>query len=82
MITVSSRVSVVDLDSQEEFTFTIVLDNDSNDGKDKVSISTSLGSALLHHRVGHIVQWQAPSRLRRFQVKAVDSHPTDPRATA
>ncbi len=72
MITVNSRVSIIDLDSLEEFTFTLVPYNVSNDGKDEVSISTSLGSALLYHQIGHIIKWQAPSRLRRFQVKAVE----------
>lgn len=70
-ISLNSRVSIQDLDSGELLTFRLVEPDQHDAKKDKISISTSLGAALIGKSVGTVVSWQAPSRIRRFKVQSV-----------
>ena len=70
-VQVNSRVSIKDVDSGETFTFCIVPPDQLDARNGKISILTSLGAALLGEGVGNVVSWQAPSRLRRFEVQSL-----------
>jgi transcription elongation GreA/GreB family factor len=70
-ISLNSRVSIQDLDSGERVTFCLVAPDKHDAKKEKISISTSLGAALVGKRVGNVISWQAPSRTRRFKVQWV-----------
>lgn len=67
----SSRICIKDLDTGEVFTFCVVLPEEHDTKAGKISLSTSLGAALIGKGVGNVVIWQAPSRLRRFEVQFV-----------
>ncbi|WP_155319068.1 GreA/GreB family elongation factor [Desulfosarcina alkanivorans] len=74
-ISENSRIRLNDLDTGEAFTFTLVLPEYVNTKESKISVLTPLGAVLLGHRVGDVVTWKAPSRLRRFEIQSF-SHST------
>ena len=71
LVTLNNRIVIQDIDSGELFAFFLV-EPDRHDAKTgKISISTSLGAALIGKSTGTVVAWQAPSRIRRFEVRSV-----------
>jgi transcription elongation GreA/GreB family factor len=68
---VNSRIYIKDVHSGEVFTFFLVTSEDHDARNGKISIQTSLGTALIGKGVGDVVAWRAPSGLRRFEVQSV-----------
>jgi regulator of nucleoside diphosphate kinase len=68
VITMRSRVRLKDLDTGNEAVFSIVFPSEANAEEDKVSVLAPLATALLGHRRGSTVQFQAPGRVRRLQI--------------
>ena len=67
----NSKICIKDVDSGEVFRFYLVPPEDHDAKNGKISISTSLGAAIVGHGVGNVITWQAPSGLRRFEVQSV-----------
>ena len=67
----NSKVCIKDVDSGEVFRFSLVAPADHDARNGKLSILTSLGTSLAGKCVGNMITWQAPSRLRRFEVQSV-----------
>ena len=74
-VQVNSRVCIKDVDSGEVLTFCLVPPDQFDSENGKLSILTSLGATLTGKGVGDVVTWQAPSRLRRFEVQSITGHP-------
>lgn len=70
-IALNSRICIEDLDSGEEFNFTLVSPESMDTNNEKLLISTPLAASLMGREVESIIHWTAPSRLRRFRVKSV-----------
>ena len=68
VITMNSRVRVLDIESGEESTYTIVFPSEANITSNKISILAPIGTALLGYRVGDIVDWEVPSGLKRLKI--------------
>jgi transcription elongation GreA/GreB family factor len=69
-----SRVTLLDLDTAEEATYTL-LTGDVDAGARQVSLDSLLGRTLLRRRSGDEVIVAMPDRLRRFRVVSVSSLP-------
>ncbi|RXK85756.1 GreA/GreB family elongation factor [Filimonas effusa] len=67
-IRLGSRVSVLDLTTNKVVEFTLVMPADANMQRNKVSILTPIGAALIGFRKGEEVQWQVPGGLKRFRI--------------
>lgn len=76
LITEDAQVAIKDLDTGEEFVFTLVHPDIADAQSSRVSVLTPLGRALLGHGAGTVVRWPAPSRLRRFLILSVLSQRT------
>jgi regulator of nucleoside diphosphate kinase len=63
VITMNSQVRVLDIESCEESTYTIVFPSEANIANNKISILAPIGTALLGYRVGDVVDWEVPSGL-------------------
>lgn len=68
VITMNSRVRLIDDDTGEETTYTLVFPSDAAIEKNRISVLAPLGMALLGYRVGDMIEWKVPSGLKRWKV--------------
>jgi regulator of nucleoside diphosphate kinase len=75
VVTLDSRVIVVDLDSGEERVFTLVLPSKANIDEGRISVLAPLGMAVLGYRSGQEIAWDVPGGRRRLMVRRVVHQP-------
>ncbi len=75
IITIYSVVRVKDLESGEETTYTIVPPSDANIMRQKISILSAIGTALIGHSVGDMIECQVPSGLKRLKILKIPYQP-------
>jgi regulator of nucleoside diphosphate kinase len=75
VVTLDSRVLVVDLDSGEERLFTLVLPSRANIDEGRISVLAPLGMAVLGYRSGQEIAWDVPGGRRRLMVRRVLHQP-------
>jgi regulator of nucleoside diphosphate kinase len=75
VVTLDSRVLVVDLDSGEERLFTLVLPSKANVDEGRISVLAPLGMAVLGYRSGQEIAWDVPGGRRRLMVRRVIYQP-------
>ena len=75
VVTLDSRVVVVDLDSGKETEFTVVVPSDVDGGEGRISVLDPLGMAILGYRTGQEIDWDADGRRRRWMVRRVIHQP-------
>ena len=63
-----SKVTILDLDSEEEFTYTLVLPEELDSHPHRLSISSPIGMALVGQEEGNEVRVQIPAGVRRFEI--------------
>jgi len=68
IITMNSRVKLLDLKSGEEKIYTLVFPHDAEPKENRISILAPIGTALLGYRVGDIITWEVPGGTRRLKV--------------
>ena len=71
VITIHSRIQVLDLDSGERRELTLVLPRESDASAGRISVLAPLGTALLGYRAGDEVEWMVPGGLRRWRIEGV-----------
>lgn len=71
VITMHSTARLVDLDTGEEFIYTLVFPNEADIEHDKISVLAPIGTAMLGYRTGAVFEWPVPDGIRRMQVKDV-----------
>ena len=71
VITMNSKVCLVDLDTNEEMVYVLVFPQDANITQSKISILAPIGTAMLGYRIGDEFTWQFPDGLRRLKVKQI-----------
>jgi len=67
-IAYGSKVTILDLDSDEEFTYTLVLPEELDGHPQHLSISSPIGMALVGLEEGNEVRVQIPAGIRRFEI--------------
>jgi regulator of nucleoside diphosphate kinase len=75
VITMNSSVLLKDLDTNKEFTYTLVFPVDADIGQNKISVLAPIGTALIGYRVGDIITWEVPAGQRRLKVEKVIYQP-------
>jgi len=75
VITMNSRADLVDLDTGETVTFTLVFPPAANVEEEKISVLAPIGAGMLGYRVGDEFEWTVPGGLRRMKVTKVDYQP-------
>ena len=71
VVTMNSRVHLVDQDTHEEMVYTLVFPQEADITQSKISVLAPIGTAMLGYRVGDTFTWQVPDGVRRLQVKRV-----------
>lgn len=72
-IRLNSKVSVLDLTTQEVIDFSIVMPELADSRKNMISILTPMGIALIGFRKAEEVHYRVPSGLKRFRILDVDN---------
>jgi regulator of nucleoside diphosphate kinase len=75
VITMNSTFRVYDLDSGEDFVYTLVFPARADSASGKISILAPLGTTMLGYRAGDTVEWLAPEGRKRLKVKRVVYQP-------
>ncbi len=75
VITMNSRVTLLDLDTQEEETYTLVFPEDLEKTEGGVSVLAPIGTAMLGYKVGDVFEWEVPAGKRRLRVERIDYQP-------
>ena len=75
VITMNSTVTLSDLDTNEEETYTLVYPEDADTAQGKISILAPIGTAMLGYRVGDVFEWEVPAGKRRLKVTEIHYQP-------
>jgi regulator of nucleoside diphosphate kinase len=71
VITMNSTIVLLDLDTGEEETYTLVFPEQASIEDGRISILAPIGTAMLGYAVGDIFEWEVPDGRRRLQVKQI-----------
>jgi regulator of nucleoside diphosphate kinase len=75
VITMNSTVTLVDLDTNEEETYTLVYPEQADTSQGKISILAPIGTGMLGYRVGDVFEWDVPAGKRRLKVTKIHYQP-------
>lgn len=75
IVTMHSRVELIDLDTSERMVYTLVYPGESKAGDGDISVVAPLGSAMLGYRTGDEFEWISPDGPRRLIVEKVLHQP-------
>jgi regulator of nucleoside diphosphate kinase len=71
VVTMNSRVLLLDMDSSEELEYTLVFPGDADPTQGKISILAPIGTGMLGYRVGDVFSWQVPDGIRKLKVQKI-----------
>jgi transcription elongation factor GreA len=72
-IGLGSTVKVLDLDTEEEITYELVIAEDANAAKKKISVSSPIGRALVNRREGDEVEVKVPAGTRELEILSYET---------
>lgn len=67
-IAFGAKVKVIDLDTDEKKTFTLVGPDEADVKSGKISISSPVGRALLNKEIGDVVNIQVPAKTLEYEI--------------
>ena len=71
VVTMNSRVKLLDVDINEEMEFTLVFPGDSNIDEGKISVIAPIGTAILGYSAGDTIEWHVPAGKRRIRIEKI-----------
>lgn len=71
IITMNSRVRLLDLETREEMIYTLVFPDAADITEGKISVLAPIGTAMLGYRAGDTFSWEVPAGVRRIEVLEV-----------
>jgi len=71
IVTMNSRMRLLDVDTHEKMVFTLVFPQDADITAGKLSVLSPIGTAVLGYSAGDIIKWRVPSRVRRIKIDKV-----------
>ena len=66
-----SKVEMTNLNSNARMTYTLVSPHEANLREGKISIKSPIGQALLHKKVGDVVEVRVPAGLQRLRIESI-----------
>jgi regulator of nucleoside diphosphate kinase len=75
VVTMRSRVRVLDMVSGHESTYTISYPVEANLDAGKLSVLAPIGTALLGYREGDVVEWPVPGGVRVLKIEKLEHQP-------
>ena len=71
VVTMNSRVRLIDLETNEKKEYTLVFPSESNLEQQKISILAPIGTAVLGYRAGDAVTWRVPGGFRKLRIEEI-----------
>ena len=71
VVTMNSTVVLLDLDTGEEETYTLVFPENADLSSGKISILAPVGTGMLGYEVGDTFEWDVPAGVRRLKVEQI-----------
>jgi regulator of nucleoside diphosphate kinase len=71
VVTMNSTVALLDLDTGEEETYTLVFPEKADLSNGRISILAPIGTAMLGYEVGDVFEWEVPAGKRRLRVERI-----------
>lgn len=65
---IGSKVRVRDMESKDEWVYTIVGSVEADPGENKISNESPVGQALMHKKVGDVVDVQVPAGTAKYKI--------------
>lgn len=75
VVTMRSRVRVLDMVSHEPATYTLCYPIEANLESGKLSVLAPIGTALLGYREGDVVEWPVPGGVRVLKIERILHQP-------
>ena len=66
-----SKVEMTNLNTNARMTYTLVSPHEANLREGKISIKSPIGQALLHKKVGDVVEVRVPAGLQRLRIESI-----------
>ena len=71
VVTMNSKVELLNLDKNNTSIFTLVFPSDADIDQGKISILVPIGTAILGYRVSDTIIWHVPAGLRKIKIKKI-----------
>lgn len=71
-VSIGSKVTLLDMEENEEIVYTIVGSTEANPAKFKISNESPVGSALMQKKVGDIVDVTVPDGIIKFKILKIE----------
>lgn len=68
IVKMNSSVQIKDLDTGEEYEYTIVYPEYADSSENKISILAPIGTALLGYKKGDTISWEVPKGKRKLKI--------------
>ncbi len=75
VVTMRSRVRVLDMVSGEATTYTICYPTEANFEAGRLSVLAPIGTALLGYREGDVIEWPVPGGVRVLKIEKLEHQP-------
>lgn len=72
VVSVGSKVTLRDLEYEEDFDYTIVGSAEANPGENKISNESPVGNAILGNPVGSIVEVNVPAGVIKYKIMKIE----------
>ena len=69
VITMNSKVALVDVDTGEKMTLTLAFPSDASMENGRISVLAPIGTAMIGYRKGDVIEWEVPAGPRRLEVR-------------
>ena len=75
VVTMNSTIELVDMDTNEVETYTLVFPEDADISKGKISILAPVGTAMLGYEIGDVFEWDVPAGKRHLRIGKIIFQP-------
>jgi regulator of nucleoside diphosphate kinase len=75
VVTMNSRAEMLDLETGETVTFTLVFPSQANVDEEKISVLAPIGAGMLGYRLNDEFEWNVPGGVRRMRVTRIHYQP-------
>ncbi len=74
VVSLNSVAKIENVKTGQVYSFRLVLPNEANMRKNKLSVFAPIGIALLGYRTGDTVQWEMPGGVQSFKILGVEPY--------
>lgn len=71
VITMNSRVRLLDMDTKSEQEYTLVFPGDADIDTGRISVLAPIGMAMIGYRAGDTITWKVPGGTKRLKVRKI-----------